>query len=280
MPNARRQRQKAGHRETVKVQRAQQRRRGITHTVKVAVGVVIGLVIVAAVLWKIADTNGVDGTDTTTTVADETPTTAKSVLVAPTPGASITGTTPCPPKDGSAKRTTHFAKAPPLCLDRGHTYTATFDTSKGKFTATLDTTASPEGVNNFIVLARYKFYDGIPFHRVSPGFVIQAGDPVGQPWGTHGPGYTIGEEPPGDLKYDRYDLAFANASQANSTGSQFFVISGDPASANQRPTYTFLGKVVSGKATVDAIAAVPTTGSSGDVPLENVVIKSVTITES
>lgn len=200
-------------------------------------------------------------------------------LPVPEPGASVTGATKCPPTDGSAVRTTAFEGAPPECIDTSKSYTATFKTTKGTFAVALDAKAAPIGVNNFVVLARYRFYDGIPFHRVVPGFVIQAGDPTGPPWGTHGPGYTIAEEPPADGKYQTYDLAMAKTSEANSTGSQFFVVTGDTEPLDANPGYSVLGTVSEGKDVVDAIGAVATGGESGDTPTEAVVIESVTITE-
>lgn len=202
-----------------------------------------------------------------------------SVLQAPQAGKTLTGDTPCPKADGSSERVTTFAKAPPRCIDPAKTYTATFDTSKGKFTATLDAKAAPVGVNNFVVLARYHFYDGVPFHRIVPDFVIQGGDATGEPWGTHGPGYTIAEEPPKG-SYAKYDLAMAKSSEAKSTGSQFFVVTGDPAALNQTHTYTLFGKVTGGKDVVDAIAKTPVGGDQGDTPTEAVVMRKVTITES
>lgn len=252
-----------------------------------AIGVVL-VVLAAAVLWWLADTDGVsNSTGTTvpsasTAPAETTPTTVDgaATLVAPPAGATIAGTAPCPDTDGSSQRATVFEKAPPECLTAGASYQAVFDTTKGKFTATLDSAAAPVGVNNFVFLARYHFYDGIPFHRIAPDFAIQAGDPIGEPWGSHGPGYTIAEEPPKDLKYQKYDLAMANTSQPSSTGSQFFVATGDTAALDATPTYTKLGAVVSGTEVVDAINAVPTVGPSGDTPTESVVINSITIVES
>lgn len=254
-----------------------------------------GTVIVAAVLagiYLISDrsttiasntsTSTTAAPETSTTVAGETTTTAKAdatkaaTLVAPEAGASVAGDTECPPADGSAKRTTAFKKAPPMCIDKSKTYLATFETSKGSFVATLDPKQAPIGVNNFVVLARYKFYDGIPFHRIAADFVIQAGDPTGEPWGTHGPGYTISEEPPADLKYEKYDLAMAKTQEANSTGSQFFISTGSTDPLNNTPTYTVLGSVTEGRDVVDKIGAIP---SVGDAPTEAVVIESVTITE-
>ncbi len=198
-------------------------------------------------------------------------------LKGPGQGAAIKGDTPCPKADGTSERTTSFENPPPMCIDASKTYTATFETTKGAFTVALDAKAAPVTVNNFVVLARYHFYDGIPFHRIVPDFVIQAGDPSDSPDGQGGPGYTIKEEPPADKTYEKYDLAMAKTASPNSTGSQFFIVTGDPAGLNAVATYSLFGKVTEGTEVVDAIAATPVTG---DTPNEQITIQKVTITES
>lgn len=199
-------------------------------------------------------------------------------LKAPASGATISGETPCPAADGSSQRTTTFAKEPPMCIDTKKAYSATFATTKGTFTATLDPVNAPQTVNNFVVLARYHFYDGVPFHRIVPGFVVQAGDPFGPDFGTHGPGYSIVEEPPADQTYKPYDLAMAKTSAPHSTGSQFFIVTGDPTSLNATATYSLFGKITDGNAVVDELGAISSVGSD-DRPTEAVVINTVTITE-
>lgn len=149
------------------------------------------------------------------------------------------------------------------------------DTNLGSFTVALDATKAPITVNNFVVLARYHFYDGLTFHRVVPNFVIQGGDPAGD--GSGGPGYKIGEEPPADKTYQKYDLAMAKTNEANSTGSQFFVVTGDPAALNQAGTYSLFGHVTVGTDVVDKIGAVELNGES---PKETVTMTKVTITET
>ena len=278
--NSRRQRQKELHRTRVSEQRRAQKKYATWQRLKTFVIGVVILALFGAVVWAISS----DGATTTTsstspTAAPPTTTADAASLVAPPAGAQLTGDTPCPATDGTSERTTVFASAPPKCIDEEAKYAAVFDTSKGTFTAELDPKAAPIGVNNFIVLARYKFYDGIPFHRIAPDFALQAGDPIGEPWGTHGPGYTIEEEPPADLTYEKYDLAMANSSSPKSTGSQFFVASGDTAALNGSPTYTYLGKVVDGTDVIDTINKVPTAGANGDTPTEAVIINSVTIEE-
>jgi len=242
-------------------------------------GVVAVTVILVGVMALFGDRDdsskeaGKKNASTTTSTVES----AAATLKGPGQGAAIKGDTPCPKADGSSERTTSFENPPPMCIDASKTYTATFETTKGTFTATLDAKAAPKTVNNFVVLARFHFYDGIPFHRIVPDFVIQAGDPSDSPSGKGGPGYSIEEEPPADKTYEKYDLAMAKAQAPKSTGSQFFVVTGDPAALNATATYSLFGKVTDGTDVVDAIAVTPVTG---DTPNEQVTINKVTITES
>lgn len=189
----------------------------------------------------------------------------------------------CPPAEGTSGRITTFDAPPPTCIKPTLSYTAEVSTSAGDFVVDLDAEAAPETVNNFVVLARSHFYDGIPFHRVVPDFVIQVGDPADpndlSQLGAGGPGYTIAEEPPAEGSYETYDLAMAKTQEPNSTGSQFFVITGDPAPLNASPTYSLFGRVTDGRSVVDAIASVGVVGPNGDTPDKHIMIHSVAITE-
>jgi cyclophilin family peptidyl-prolyl cis-trans isomerase len=200
-------------------------------------------------------------------------------VVLPGAGASITGETPCPPVDGSAERTTSFENPPPLCLDPTKTYTATLKTTEGDIVIDLDTAKAPFTVNNFMVLARYHFYDNVPFHRVVPGFVNQAGDPVGPEPGTGGPGYAIPDELPADpaTAYPAGTVAMAT-SGPESGGSQFFLVIGDPNGAlSGSGSYSVFGKIVAGQDVSEAINAL---AGPNDVPTKPVTITTVEITET
>ncbi len=156
-------------------------------------------------------------------------------------------------------------------------------TSRGGFTIDLHGDAAPIATANFAALARCGFYDGISFHRVIAGFVIQAGDPQTRTnhgdfdgLGTGGPGYRFGIEPPADgLNYDAYTVAMANAGGTDTNGSQFFIDLADLDTQLPR-AYTIFGQVASGTEVVDAIGQVPTNGAQG-VPLDPVIIESITI---
>lgn len=142
--------------------------------------------------------------------------------------------------------------------------------------------AAPIATANFVSLARCGFYDGIWFHRVLSGFVIQAGDPgtKGQTGdfaglGTGGPGFEFEIEPPAeDLGYEAYSVSMANDTRAN--GSQFFIALAD-LDAGLARNYTIFGQVVTGLDVVDAIAAVPVNDPQVGVPLGLVTIDGIRI---
>lgn len=143
---------------------------------------------------------------------------------------------------------------------------------------------APIATASFAALARCGFYDGISFHRVISGFVIQAGDPQTKEnrgdfagLGTGGPGYEFEIEPPADgLRYDPYVVAMANDSRTN--GSQFFIDLVDLDQALRSVgIYTIFGNVVEGTDVVDAIAEVPVNDPRMGLPLTPVIIESITI---
>jgi cyclophilin family peptidyl-prolyl cis-trans isomerase len=178
-----------------------------------------------------------------------------------------------PNPDGSSEKRQKFSAAPPMIIDTAKNYTATMVTSKGTLEIVLDAIGAPTTVNSFVYLARWHYYDGIVFHRVIPGFVLQGGDPTGT--GAGGPGYKFNDELPKAGRYELGSLAMANAGP-HTNGSQFFVISG-PDGMRLPPLYALFGKVVKGLDVVEVINGI---GTSSGKPKENVVIESVTITES
>ncbi|MDQ4036466.1 MAG: peptidylprolyl isomerase [Chloroflexota bacterium] len=154
---------------------------------------------------------------------------------------------------------------------------------EGEFAMELYGDQAPIATASFVSLARCGFYDGITFHRVIAGFVIQAGDPQTRDnhgdfpgVGGGGPGYGFEIEPPADgLRYDPYVVAMANDTRVN--GSQFFIDLVDLDQAlRQAGVYTIFGKVVTGTDVVDAIGQVPVNGPPG-LPLTPVVIESIMI---
>jgi peptidyl-prolyl cis-trans isomerase B (cyclophilin B) len=153
---------------------------------------------------------------------------------------------------------------------------------EGEFAFDLHGDQAPIATANFVALARCGFYDGIKFHRVLAGFVIQAGDPGTeehegdfQGIGTGGPGYEFEIEPPGSgLTYEPYSVSMANDTRTN--GSQFFIALAD-LSAGLPASYTIFGQVTSGTDVIDEIAAVPVNDPQIGVPLTPVTIASITI---
>ena len=182
-------------------------------------------------------------------------------------------TTPTPPNpDGSSPQQRKFDAEPPMVIDTTKRYVATMDTSHGTMVFALDPLAAPKTVNSFVFLARYHYFDGIVFHRIIPGFVLQGGDPTGT--GTGGPGYKFADELPEAGRYNLGSLAMANAGP-NTNGSQFFVISG-PDGVRLPPLYSHFGEAVSGLDVVEKINAV---GTRSGAPKERVTIERVTIEE-
>jgi len=159
-------------------------------------------------------------------------------------------------------------------LKAGGTYVATVATSCGDFKITLDAKQAPRTGGSFKYLADKGFYDGLTFHRIVAGFVIQGGDPRGD--GTGGPGYTVVEKPPGGLQYIKGVVAMAKGGNEppGASGSQWFVVTAED--AQLPPDYALLGKVTEGQDVVDKIGAVPTTPD--EQPTEPVVIRSVKVT--
>lgn len=152
----------------------------------------------------------------------------------------------------------------------------TLETSKGAIQFETYNQDAPNTVANFVKLANQGFYNGVIFHRVIKGFMIQGGDPTGT--GTGGPGYQFADELNSDTEsykngYKKGVVAMANAGP-NTNGSQFFIMHEDYPLPN---AYTIFGKVINGQDIVDQIANVKVDGS--DKPLEPVTIKGVTVTE-
>ncbi len=164
-----------------------------------------------------------------------------------------------------------YPRQPDLAIDASKKYTASIATSAGTMTAELWPSEAPMTVNNFVFLARDGFYEGVIFHRVIPGFMIQGGDPTGT--GSGGPGYKFKDEPV-SKPYSRGTLAMANAGP-NTNGSQFFVMHAD---YRLPPSYTIFGKLTSGEEVLDTIAKAPTGAS--DRPKQPTTIQSVTIDEA
>jgi cyclophilin family peptidyl-prolyl cis-trans isomerase len=178
--------------------------------------------------------------------------------------------------DSSAEASTqgdHAGRsAPEQTVERGEKLTAAVDTNFGTFEIALDTKRAPKTTNSFSHLAEEGFYDGLTFHRIVPGFVIQGGDPKGN--GTGGPGYKVVEKPPANLSYTKGTVAMAKSSAEppGTSGSQFFVVTG--ADAGLPPEYALVGRVSKGMSVVAKIGA---DGTPSEKPKKKVVIEKMTI---
>jgi cyclophilin family peptidyl-prolyl cis-trans isomerase len=164
-----------------------------------------------------------------------------------------------------------YQRPPEMQIDPAKRYSATIETSAGTMTADLFADDAPKTVNNFVTLARDGFYEGVIFHRVIKGFMIQGGDPTGT--GRGGPGYKFDDEPV-KRPYSRGTLAMANAGP-NTNGSQFFIMHAD---YGLPPSYTIFGKLTGGEDVLDRIATAQT--GAQDRPNEPVRIERVTIEEA
>lgn len=174
-----------------------------------------------------------------------------------------------PPKP---KPRTVNLSAPPQTVKPGDSLTAVVDTSCGSFDIKLDTTRAPVTTNSFAYLADKGVYTNSLWHRIIPGFVIQGGDPAAD--GSGGPGYSVTEAPPSNLKYTTGVVAMAKtATEASGTsGSQFFVVTGN--SSPLPPEYALVGNVTSG---MDVVEKLDKLGTAAGTPKQVAVIKSIKI---
>ena len=253
-----------------RVQQGKVRKRGVQ------IGVVV-LVVVALVGFVFLTGN--DSEDASVSESSES-TLETSETVAPVvEGPFQYGTSECPSADGNAEQRREFTDAHQLCIDPAKSYTATFDTTQGSFSVRLLADRAPGTVNNFVALARWKYFDGTKCHRVIEDFVVQCGDPTAT--GTGGPGYSFPDELPQLGEYKIGSLAMAN-SGPNTNGSQFFIITGNNG-ASLPPSYSLFGEVTEGLDTaVQAMAALfnPDPAANGVPPAGEIIINSVTIVEA
>ncbi|HEY7075686.1 MAG TPA: peptidylprolyl isomerase [Solirubrobacteraceae bacterium] len=203
-----------------------------------------------------------------------------AVALAGCGGCPGTARTPIPDRAGQCRTVARGTQQhrpglpkPHTRLARGKTYVATVVTGCGSFRITLTPRRAPVTGGSFAYLARLRFYDGLTFHRSSPDYLIQGGDPNGD--GSGGPGYTVVEPPPPTLRYDRGVVAMARSQldPPGASGSQFFVVTAPRTQLD--PSYALLGRVTAGMDTVDRIAALP--ADSDDLLLRPVPIRSIRI---
>jgi cyclophilin family peptidyl-prolyl cis-trans isomerase len=207
------------------------------------------------------------------------PTATQPSAAQPTPAQSAAaqaGACPAQPAaQGAPRPTVQPPTATPLAnppaQPSGDGTTVTIKTTCGDIVIEVYNLSAPVAAQNFTNLAAAGFYDGLTFHRIVPGFVIQGGDPLGN--GTGGPGYTIKDDPVVG-SYLRGTVAMANTGQPDSAGSQFFIVLDDAVDQQLGKTYPIFGQVTQGMDVVDKIAAGP---ANGQTAVDPVVMQSVTV---
>ncbi|MEY2418882.1 MAG: hypothetical protein QOG90_1562 [Actinomycetota bacterium] len=189
--------------------------------------------------------------------------------------ANVTGRPPCPNPDGSSKRQLIFDAAPGDCIDHKKTYEAVIETTAGNLTVEIYPSRAYNAANNFIFLARYHFYDGLPFHRVLKDEFIQTGDPVAP--GITSAGYEFPDDglPASSSQYIKGALLYAHEA-ADANGSQILIISG-PGGVTLNPTFPLFGQVKKGFAVLDKINA--GAGTNVNTPALRYSIKSIEVHE-
>jgi cyclophilin family peptidyl-prolyl cis-trans isomerase len=277
VPTDKRARQRAAREQKQsEIQKSRKRKRNTRRTLGLAV---LAAAIVGIVFAVNQGSKAAAPTTTTTSTTTSTSTTTTSTTLKP-------GVPRCPPLAGSAQRVILFEGAPGNCITKTSVFEATFTTSLGNIVVSMPSASSYAAVNNFVFLARYRYYDKTTFHRVIPGFVVQGGDPWGDGTGgpQHYPGYSFtGNTPPASCKtkpnqaacYQPGDIAMANSTGPSTNGSQFFfVLSGGQKVLNQEPNYTIFGKVISGTNIMDKIGA---DGQASGTPKVKVQLLTVTV---
>jgi cyclophilin family peptidyl-prolyl cis-trans isomerase len=159
-------------------------------------------------------------------------------------------------------------------LDAKKTWVAIVNTSCGTVEITLDVKENPKTASSFAHLVEERFFDGLSFHRIVPGFVVQGGDPENS--GQGGPGYSVVEAPPQNAKYTKGVVAMAKTEieKPGTSGSQFFIVTAED--AGLPPDYAIAGKVTKGEDVVDLLSNVPN-DPADNRPTEPVVIENATL---
>lgn len=276
MGTAKRERQKQGRQARVEAARVQHQRSQRKKTIRNFAIVLV--LIIGAIFFFSRDTGG-DKASTSTT--------AQGALFA-------YGSGPCPAADGSSTKTIDFTAAPQLCIDPNRTYTATFDTTEGGVTVALDAKTTPGTTNNFVVLARYHYFDGTTLFRTEPSIgIIQGGAPHTNSVADPGPGYdledegfdytalatdpTTGQPTGGPYKYVAGDLIMARSPRPDGASAQFFFgVDQNVSNLSQAGVYVKFGTTTAGLEVLQKILGLHQPSGS---PSRTVTINTVTIRE-
>lgn len=263
MATDKRARKKANRSARIQAQEAQAKRKRL-----IKVGIRVGVLLAISLGILYLGSLGRSGPEPTTTSAPPSSIWRSFASLDPACGGEI-------PENGPSGE--QFTAPTDLGLE--DPVTAEIVTNCGTLTVDLDPALAPESVNAFVFLAEAGYYDRTAVHRLAPGFVVQGGDPTAS--GTGGPGFTIPDEfPPVGTPYPRGSVALAHSSQADSSGSQFFIVLTDDGAGHlgsaENLLFNRLGTLVDGFDTLDTIAALPVSGN--DTPAVGLFIETVTIT--
>ena len=283
MPSAKRERQREGRESRRIAEAIAQKRRQRFRSIRNVGLIVVAIVVVIVVL-------SLRSGDKKTPVAASSDS-ASSSSSAPPPVFTF-GTGACPNADGSSPKTIDFTEPPQKCIDPAKSYTATFDTSVGKIAVKLDTETTPGTANNFVVLARYHYYDGTQLFRTAQSIgIVQGGAPHTNSSSDKGPGYSLPDEgfdygslpqsnglaSGGPYSYLPGDFVMARSSAPNGAGAQFFwAVNEKTASLDSQGVYVKFGTTTEGLDLLTIFLA----SSPTETPATPVTINTVTITES
>ncbi|MBN2624299.1 MAG: peptidylprolyl isomerase [Acidimicrobiales bacterium] len=272
---------------------------------RTALRIVIAAVVVLAILFGVSELMGNDDDDAETSPDDATETTAPATTEpvdengidgSDGSGEFAYGTTPCPPATGADEPTLSFDDGFEQCIDPARTYTATFTTSEGDVVVELDTATTPGTTNNFVALARNRYYDSTELFRTDPGIgIIQGGSPHSNDPSDQGPGYSLPDEGgvfefspdgqgTGPFTYAPGQLIMARSGGPDGAGAQFFFsVDENVTQLDSQGTYVTFGSVTEGLDVLEAIMALhedDPTSPLGGGPSRPVTVETVTITES
>jgi cyclophilin family peptidyl-prolyl cis-trans isomerase len=275
-PNSRRQRELA--RQQARISEAAEARDRNRRRQRLAAGVVAAVVLLAGFGAFIGSTRTADAPSTTTTELPSGPTSSvlpNSGITPPpvAPGATLTGATPCPAEDGSSPRTTSFTEAPPMCIDTNHFYRAVISTTKGDISVQLDAGRTPTTVNAFVVLARYRFYDGQPITSITNRKAFTVGMRFNSPVTM----FDIPNEiaPAGQI-FTPGAIAMVGTGGVGSPSKGQFLIATFELAADLDDSNTAFGTMLDG---FDTLLAINALGSRSGQPAALVTINGITITK-
>ncbi|MEI7594041.1 MAG: peptidylprolyl isomerase [Actinomycetes bacterium] len=262
------------------------RERGERRRKVIAVGAVcVVLLAVVGTIFAASNDKGTRGANSSTTSTtsalpgDNAPASTSpgpTVSVVPaSAGATIDGSTPCPADDGSSPRTTLFSQPPPVCTVSGATYDAIITTSVGDLTMYLNSDLAPIAVNNFVVLARYHYYDGAPLNSIISRTVMSVGSDMTNSNGKTSPGYTLaGEYPKGGTIFPPGTLVMSKIpGQGDRYSGSFGVTLGEKAADLPADTTAF-GLTLDG---ANTLLNIDRAGTPDGGPTELITITSVRI---